>query len=190
MKGIVFSSVAVVMATLLAGSSLTAAPREHGNATVTEDWSSADEASRLLDEIRGTASLLKVQTDTLESYTRGGLAWESHASRLNIARDHINDIGKKLQRLEEIRSSTAPWQRNAADSITRSAASLAERTEAAINHLNGNRLHLWAPVYVDHLKSMADHAAQVKKSVDVHLELADTMDKLEDLRTRAAKSGS
>jgi len=185
MKLSFFSNVTFLLIAAMAGGALSAAPRSS-----VEDWACADEASRILNQIRSTASRLAIQTDTLESYTRGGLSWESHAGRLNMARESINEIGQLLQQLQEIRNDSAPWQRRAVDSVAPIAESLANRTEAAIDHLNWNRQYLWAPVYADHLKAMAEHASQMKKNVDVHLELADTANKLEDLRTQAAKAGS
>ena len=193
MKSILFSNVTFLLLAALAGGSLVASPTAavpSESVRVAEDWSYSAEASKLLNDIRSAAARLNIQTDALDSYTRGGLSWESHASRLNKVRDDINEMGRLLRQFDEMRAGTAPWQRQAVDSIAPVAANLATRTEAAIGHLNENRQYLWAPVYIDHLKAMAEHASQVKKTVDVHLELADTMQNLDDLRIKAVNLNS
>jgi hypothetical protein len=70
------------------------------------------------------------------------------------------------------------------------AVQLASRTENAINHLNENRRYLFAPAYTEHLTAIADHADQMKQSVDVALELANTQDKLDVLREKIAATES
>lgn len=152
----------------------------------TETRSAPDEALQLLREIQTSAGLLTRDAATLESFRRMGVSSGTHAIQLNLAKEHINTMGKHLQRLQAIRGESAPWQQQAIDSLTPVAARLATRTTAAILHLSENRNHLWAPAYHDHLKAVADHAEQMKEFVDLHLELAGTEDKLEALRDKVA----
>ncbi|HMJ62809.1 MAG TPA: hypothetical protein VK493_13645, partial [Bryobacteraceae bacterium] len=92
------------------------------------------EASRLLTEVRSIAQTLNRDAATLESYRRGGITWQSHAHRLALAKQHINSIGERLESLEAMRGSTAPWQQEAVDLIVPVAEQLASRTQAAIHH--------------------------------------------------------
>ena len=179
-------------AVLAGGSLLAAAPAVKPSASKvqSEDWKFPAEASQLLKEIQSTANKLSRDAATLESYARGGLTWHRHADQLTFAKEHINEIGERLERLQAIRHIAAPWQQRAIDSIVPVAVSLVGHTEAAIQHLNESRSHLWAPVYVDRLKMIADRAGEMKESVDLHLELASTQDKLEALRSKVAAIGS
>lgn len=157
---------------------------------VSDDRNFHVEASQVLKEIKSSAADLSREGATLESYTLSRISWESHARRLTSAKEHINDIGKQLERLQSMRHAVLPWHQQAIDSLLPSAAGVASSTQAAIQHLNENRQHLWAPEYVGHLKTIAEHADQLKKSVDLHLDLASTQDKLEELRNRSASVGS
>ena len=148
------------------------------------------EASQLLKKIQSNANKLSRDAATLESYGRGGLSRQSHASQLMEVKSGINAIGDSLERLQAIRHATTPWQQRAIDSIVPVAANLADHTEAAIVHLNENPSHLWTPVYTDRLKLIDDRAGEIKESVDLHLELAATQDKLEALRTKVVTTGS
>ena len=83
-----------------------------------------------------------------------------------------------------------PWQQQAIDSVVPPAVTLAGHTEAAIEHLNDRRNNLWHPDYTDLLRSISNRSVQVKEAVNLHLEMADTQDRLERLQERASTLGS
>jgi hypothetical protein len=182
----------IVAGAMVAGSlfAITPAAEQRESRAAADDRNFHAEASQLLKEIRSSAANLDREGSALESYTRGRLSWESHAKRLTTTKEHINTIGKHLNRLQTIRHEVLPWHQQAIDSILPSAAQVASSTQAAIVHLTENRHYLWAPEYLDHLKTIADHAGQLKKFVDLHLDLASTQDRLEELRSRSASIGS
>jgi hypothetical protein len=179
-----------IAALIFSGSSLLAGPPASavGPPVVQSETSSASaaEASQLLKEVRTIAYNLERDAATLETYTFSRFDWRTHADQLRLAKQHINAIGDRLQSLQAIRSTAAPWQQQAIESIVPVAAQLAARTEAAINHLNENRGYLFAPEYTDHLSTIADHSDQLKESVNVFLGLASTQEKLDSLREKAA----
>ncbi len=166
----------VLMAAAMAGGSLFAVQPEYRDAA---------EASQLLKEVQSRAAVLKSDAWRLESFTRGQLSWETHADQLTQTKEQVNYIGERLLRLMAVRDAVAPWQQQAIDSVMPVAATIAASTEAAIGCLNDNQQVLWKAEYVDHLKTIADHADLLKESVDLHLELAGTQDKLEELRSKA-----
>jgi len=155
-----------------------------------QDWNFPGEASQLLKEIQSTAARLTDHAQTLKSHQLSGVSRASHASELTSAKEHINAIGERLERLQAIRHAALPWQQRAIDSIVPVAANVATNTGAAIHQLNQNPNHLWAPVYREHLKTIADRASEIKKSVDLHLELASTQERLDELRNKVAAIGS
>jgi len=83
---------------------------EAGSEQVTAyNWAYAEEASKLLREIRGLSTRLAEDSDYLEHHARRNqLDWRSHAAQLNQIRGDINAMGKHLQRLQEIHSMIAP----------------------------------------------------------------------------------
>lgn len=158
-------------------------------ASETGDWNFHSEASQLLQEIRSSAYRLSHKAENLRTFP-AGVSWETHANELMLAREQVNAVGERVQRLQAIRHALLPWQQEAVDSVMPMAKVVASRTEAAIRHLNDNRNHLWSETYQDHLKTLASQAGRMKQSVGVHLELAETQDKLEALRDKAASIGS
>lgn len=142
------------------------------------------QASKLLKEVQYRAAALTREAASLDSYARGGLNKTSHSIQLTLVKDHINAIGTNLKMLQEMRGVAAPWQQEAIDSVIPHAADVAAHTEAAILHLNGFA-PLWHPDYTAHLRAISDRSSRVKDTIDVHLAMAATADKLERLRDRA-----
>lgn len=184
----------VWMAGMMAAGSLFAAPATASAPRQTsvqaEDWNYQQEASQLLKQIQDHANALSSDADVLSIYARGSISRQSHAEQMNLVKDRINAIGKPLIRLQAIRHVAAPWQRQAIDSVVPIAVSLAAQTEAAILHLNETGKPLWAPEYTDLIRSISDRSDQVKQTIDLHLDLAGTQDKLQELRDRVNQIGS
>jgi len=185
--------VCLLTAGIMVAGALTAAPRgvsANGTACLTEDRNYPAEASSLLKEVQFTATLLSRDAAILQSYSRGVLSRGSHADRITTVKHHINTMAEKLNRLQAIRHLVTPWQQQAIDSVVPPAVTLAAHTEAAIDHLNERSNNLWHPDYASHLRGIADRAGQVKEAVNLHLEMADTQDKLERLQERVTALGS
>ena len=68
--------------------------------------------------------------------------------KLNRIRDHVNQAGQLLDKLNEAREGASPWQHQAIDRIYPLLKELADNTEATINHLNDNKAHIQLPAYM------------------------------------------
>jgi len=119
------------------------------------------EITQLLEDIKGQAADLNRDSDELESFTRSDMSWESHADELDRIKERINAIGKTISRLQNLRSSASPWQREAIDRIIPVAQKLASNTTAAIQHLNKDPLKIHDPQYEQYLKSNAEAASNL-----------------------------
>ena len=183
----------LILAGVMAAGALTAAPRSYSlSAAVcqSEDRNFPAEASSLLKQVQFTATLLARDAAILQSYSRGILSRESHLDRITTVKHHINTMGQKLNQLQAIRHLVTPWQQQAIDAVVSPAVMLAAHTQAAIEHLNERGNHLWHPVYTSHLRGIYDRSGQVKEAVNLHLEMADTQDKLQRLQERTNALGS
>jgi hypothetical protein len=127
---------------------------------------------------------LQRDSDELETFTRSNLSWRSHADELTRIGDRINTLGKTFQKLESLRSSASPWQREAMDRIIPLAQKLASNTAAAIEHLNKNPTHLNDPQYQDYLKSNAEVASNLSSLVRDFVEYGKTKSAMESLESR------
>ncbi len=185
--------VCLITAGVMAMGSLSAAPRKSAPRVATcqaDDWNFQTEAARLLKEVQSTATVLSRDAALLRSYARSGVSWDSHVNQVNVVKEHINTMGKHLSRLQAIRQDAAPWQQQAIQSLVPSALILATHTQAAIEHLNDRGKPLWDAEYVNHLRGIEGRSGQVKQTVDLHMDMADTQDKLERLREQSNLLGS
>lgn len=142
------------------------------------------EVTQLLQDIEAQAADLQRDSDTLESFTRSRVSWESHATELETIKEHINTIGKTIQKLQDMRSSAAPWQQEAIDRIIPVAQKLASNTTNAIERLNRNRTHLQDPQYQEYLRSNAEAARELSSMVRDFVEYGKTRNALERLEKR------
>jgi len=183
----------LITAGVMAAGSLSAAPRAAPDRVATsqaDDWNFHEEASGLLKEVQSTATVLNRDAELLHSFTRGGLTRESHVEQVSMIKDHINTMGKHLDRLQTIRHVATPWQQQTINAVVPAALILAAHTESAIEHLNDRDKPLWDENYENHLRGISGRSGQVKQAVDLHMEMANTQDKLERLREQTATLGS
>lgn len=127
---------------------------------------------------------IKLQSDELESFTHCNVSWESHAAQLETIIEHVNNIGKTIEKLQTLRSSAAPWQQEAIDRIIPVARKLASNTTAAIAHRNKSPQRLQDPQYQQYLKSNAEAASQRSSMVKDFVEYGKTRSTLEALERR------
>jgi len=137
------------------------------------------EVSQLLEDIKGQAADLNRDSDELESFTRSDMSWESHADELDRIKERVNAIGKTISRLQNLRSSASPWQREAIDRIMPLAQKLASNTTAAIQHLNKDPLKIHEPQYQQYLRSNAEAASNLAALVKDFVEYGKTRTTLE-----------
>jgi hypothetical protein len=135
-----------------------------------------------LSDLRGKLVQLNTDAGRLESFTRGSrVSWESHALELNQIKAHVNAIGDQLATLESMRSLAEPSQQQAIDGVIPVAVQLAERTTAAINHLNENQSRLWVPEYVNHLRAISALTDHMYGTVSNYLKIVDAQNKIDQL---------
>jgi hypothetical protein len=145
----------------------------------------AERASELLKDVRALAAKVSDSTDTLAvSSSANQLHWTTHLSRLNEAKDGINEIGEKLQTLQSMRNSVYPWQQEAIDRIHASSLMAAKHTDSALRYLNDNKRWLVAPSYKDDVSAIQAHAEIVRNTANDFLSYATTKDKFGALQDR------
>lgn len=135
-----------------------------------------------LRDLRAKLVRLNADTDRLESFTNGPrLSWQTHSAQLEEIKSHVNSIGEQLASLERMRPIAVEWQQEAIERVVPVAVQLAERTTAAINHLNENQTRLWAPEYVSHLREMSALADHMHGTVSNYLKIIDAQNEIDHL---------
>ncbi|HXK03801.1 MAG TPA: hypothetical protein VMS37_15475 [Verrucomicrobiae bacterium] len=153
-------------------------------------WDFKGEANTIFQDIETDARSIRAQADRLESYQRGPeLSWASHADHLNVIRDDVNDMGKKLCRLEVIRGALAPWQQGEVDRIAGIVPLLANETEDAILFGGEHQQVLWLPVYQKDTSSLYENSNKLAQSVNEAVKYAGVSKDYHTLRHEMGTSG-
>jgi hypothetical protein len=159
--------------------------------TPTYNWAYAEEASGLLQQIRSLSAQAANSADHLNVASRQNLlSWRSHALQLNEISTHVNTIGEKIDRLQEIHGMIAPWQQKAVERVVPTAVALASHTEEAIAFLNQNQDRLWMSTYIDRVSAMSEHVDEINSTVSMFLDYGETSDRLKGLENRIEYTGA
>ena len=142
------------------------------------------EVTRLLAEARDEAAALSKDADEMEALTRSDVSWQSHAAMLETIKDHINSLGRTIDKLNAMRDSASDWQRQAIDRSIPLMRDLAANTTAAINHLNENKLRPTSGNYTEYLRENAETAHQLSDMISGFVRYGETREKLDKLEQR------
>lgn len=114
------------------------------------------EVAAQLDAARNEAFELARDSDEMTSLLVNDVSWQTHASMLSRIKDHVNNMGKILEKLQSERDEASPWQQEAIDRMVPLLKDIAANTNAAIEHLNQNQLRPVSGDYKDYLQQNAD----------------------------------
>lgn len=151
-----------------------------------------EESSQLaqtLEQARAEAAELARDADETESLIRSDVSWQTHAVALERVKEHVNNMGRIIQRLEQERSSGSELQELAVDRISPLLKELAANTTAAINYLNQNKSRPLSDPYTQYLKSNADTAHQLASTVSSLCEYEKSMAKIGTLKNKLEING-
>ncbi len=163
--GLVTAALAV-----LPSMSFAAAPRKCVAGPVTAEsytWNFSAEAAGLLKSLQEDAAQMRTHAAILQTFTENtNIDKKMHSYELSRLREKVNDMGKKLCRLEVIRSSVSPWEQKAIDETAPSLRLLADNVQDAILFLRNQPLHTWSPTYRMYANNMYKFASQISTNVD------------------------
>jgi hypothetical protein len=142
------------------------------------------EVAAQLDAARDQAYELAHDADEMTSLLISDVSWQSHASMLNRIRDHVNNMGKILEKLQSERDEASPWQQEAIDRMVPLLKDIAANTTAAIEHLNQNQLRPVSGDYKDYLQQNADIAHALADMISSFVSYDRTRAKLEALQDK------
>ena len=123
------------------------------------------EISRLLNEARSYAIQANTDAAELESYANSTISWRTHAQTLESIRGHVNNMGKLLQQMHDMKSEGSPWQQDAINRIDPLLRQMADQLTATIEHGNEypNRVHMMK--FKNYVRACADLANQTERLI-------------------------
>src|SRR5664279_5146998 len=186
LRTLFFSSIISIATAAFAAPATTAAVHEcvPGKPTAASyTWNFKGEANTIFQEVRADAQQALNHADRLQSYADSeNLSWQIHAGQLNPLKEEVNDMGRKLCRLEVIRRVTAPWQQAEIDRIAKTVRLMADNTEDAILYGRAHQKTLWTPAYQKYADSLYGEAQTLTHSVDNAVAYAKATKEYRELR--------
>jgi uncharacterized surface protein with fasciclin (FAS1) repeats len=124
---------------------------------------------------------------SLESKRRNPrISWETHAHKLTVMKDHINDMGKMLAELEGMKSNATLFQEKAIEAARPHLKDLAQRVEKAMSWLNEDRASISKAEYKENLHGIWSDADQLYRNVDTVIDYHEAKMRLQELAEEPA----
>jgi hypothetical protein len=136
-------------------------------------WNFHREANQLVQAIQDDSVAASRHAATLDSFADSpDLSWQTHAEQLSYLKSEINDMGRKLCRLETIRSAVAPWQRTTINRIAKDVVLMANNADDAIVYVTSHQRYLWNPTYENYTSNLYNLSANLQTTADHAVEYA------------------
>ncbi len=126
-------------------------------------WNFNREANHLLKDIRNDAQHVNSNAEKLENFAvEPDISWQIHADYLTRIKSRIDDMGKRLCRLEEIKRVVTPEEQAAIHQAHPLVQYLADNTDDAINYVNQYQNNFWTPTYRTYVQNLAHESHMLR----------------------------
>jgi hypothetical protein len=139
------------------------------------------EITKLLADAKAEAVELKNDSEDQDAFVKSRLTWESHARKIEMIKEHVNNTGKLLAKLQDVEASGAPWQRTAIQRIEPLLKELAANTETTINYMTENRSTIHFAEFRDYVKANYELASDLEALIRDFVNYGEAKDKFERL---------
>lgn len=153
------------------------------------DAGDSPQITLLLADAKAEAVELKSDAEDLDSFAKSRLSWESHARKIEMIKEHVNNTGKILAKLKDAEASGAPWQQTAIQRIEPLLKELAANTETTINYLNENRSKIHFPEFKEYLRANYELATDLEALIRDFVNYGEAKEKFERLERKVEVTG-
>ena len=146
----------------------------------------SNQFSAILADIKTEALQLRHDAEDLKTFTHKNLSWESHATKVNEIRDHVNEAGKLLTKLDSATGSASLWQQEAIDHIAPLLKELASSVESTIEHFNQRPGLLRTGPYAEFADANYELASNSAEVISDYVEYGKSKAKSDELAAKLA----
>lgn len=137
-----------------------------GVAEVRAHAADSEQISRLLNHARTNAMQAEFDAETLDSFTRSSLSWQSHAGQLNLIRQHVNELGKTMAQMNSVRAEGSPWQQTAIDRINPLLRDMADQLTTTLAFLKSHEGQVNMPPYQEYARANYELASRTANVIN------------------------
>ena len=138
--------------------------------------------SEHLKDFKGTAFEMRQEAATLHSHTSGKrMAWQTHTQSLAALKQQVNDLGRTLAELEQLKAVSGETQQMAIENARTHLLAVAQNLTLAIEMVNENRSSIVHGDYADAVRNIQEYTASLYEKVDTLLDYEATRMRLDNL---------
>jgi len=146
------------------------------------DTNNSTQVADRLSTFQQQAAEVSRDAETLWSLTRSDqVSWQSHANYLSDLRQGVNDMGRMLAELEEMKPQASEAQQMAIERARPHLVALAGETGEAINLVRPGRSNPRDPEYKETVADLYLHADGLYQTVDTIVDYHNADDRLHNL---------
>ncbi len=134
------------------------------------------------------SAALSYDADQMQGLLHSDVSWQTHETLLSTVKEHVNQLGRTIAKLQAERGEASTWQQRGIDRLLPLLRELAENTTAAINHLNKNQIRPVSGNYAEYLDDNADMAHELNQVISATVQYGHTRTKLEKLEEQIQPS--
>jgi hypothetical protein len=179
MKRRTILAASLAVATMLSVSAVLSADTNNS----TRDTVKVSQVAAHLYTFEQQAAEVSRDAETLLSLSRNHLIrWESHAYYLNSLRHDVNDMGRMLAELEEMKPQASAGQQMAIERSRPHLVALADKVGAAMNLIRTGSWNLLQPGYKETVADLYQRADGLYQTVDTIVDYHNANDRLQTLK--------
>ena len=120
---------------------------------------STREATHLLNDMRYDANRVDYHAQQMDNFAyHPAFAWNTTGIELRRIRARVNDMGKRLCKLERMQSALPVAEQQAIQNVAPVVQEMADNTDAAIRFRNAHHSGLWAPSFTANAQNLHTEA--------------------------------
>lgn len=128
--------------------------------------SAAGRADHLMDHMRYDAQRVEYHAQLMQNFAdHTSFTWNTEGHQLRRVKADINDMGRRLSRLERIENSLPASQQVAVQRLAPVVQTMADNADAAINFRNAHHNGFWAPSFMNNAKNLDREANIVSRTI-------------------------
>ncbi len=144
----------------------------------------SQEINRLLAETKSQAVQLASDADSLQSFTRSSISWQTYSKELDSMKSHINAAGKLLTQLKDAEATGDPWQQEAIRRIEPLLKDMADNTTVTIKYLDANKNKIHSQEFKDLCEANLDIANNLESLISDFVNFGKAKARYEELKSK------
>jgi hypothetical protein len=133
--------------------------------TVAAQKADSYKIAELFNQIKEHSALAEDDAQLLESYTRSGAHWQSHARQLAQVKDHVDGLLNDYNEAQLLRSEGSPWQQAAIDQIRPVLKTMTDHLNATIEHQRNKPSHIRFQAWIDYVHANREYTTKASNLI-------------------------